>query len=153
MFAKCCIVFLIFATANADKLEEFNMRPNQPESKISITDEGLTCTFEYVCTGGSSEIWQMSIYRDAADADVVHCTLGRPQPPSYLQFKNFNAGFQRKKLLSAAVEGSAGPLLESDNIWTVKSHKVTVGDNWTSQQIFGIHIQTKHRKNSKKEEL
>jgi hypothetical protein len=50
-------------------------------------EAGVACTFTYKCSGGTGENWKVRIA--PVEANTYVCTVGRPNPPSYLLMSQF----------------------------------------------------------------
>jgi hypothetical protein len=83
----CLLVCVALAAVAAQVEKEFSIRPSRDDS-VSVTMEGVTCTFSWKdCTGGSSEVWQIRI---KARNNGPECSVGRSRD-SYLTFTTWRA--------------------------------------------------------------
>jgi hypothetical protein len=64
---------LVISSLAEEKTEEFNLRPGAPD-RVSTTVDGVTCDFHYKTSGGTSELWIMTLKKSGGD---VTCTISR----------------------------------------------------------------------------
>ena len=79
----------------------------------------MTCTFEYLANGGSSEEWVIE-FAETNRGDIV-CTIARPSPPSYLYFNHFQVSVTGGEIASSDIEGGNG-LLEVDRDFSIDNN-------------------------------
>ncbi|PRP79595.1 hypothetical protein PROFUN_14529 [Planoprotostelium fungivorum] len=103
---------LVISSLAEEKTEEFNLRPGAPD-RVSTTVDGVTCDFHYKTSGGTSELWIMTLKKSGGD---VTCTISRPVPPSYLVFDDFSVTLDGKgaTVKSVDMQGLNGQLAESE---------------------------------------
>jgi hypothetical protein len=91
--------------------KEFSIRPSRDDS-VSVTMEGVTCTFSWKdCTGGSSEVWQIRI---KARNNGPECSVGRSRD-SYLTFTTWRAELSVGDADVAVFDGTGKEMLRGSD--------------------------------------
>ncbi len=91
--------------------KEFSIRPSRDDS-VSVTMEGITCTFSWKdCTGGSSELWQIRI---RARNSGPECSVGRSRD-SYLTFTTWQAELSVPDADVAVYDGTGKEMLRGSD--------------------------------------
>jgi hypothetical protein len=91
--------------------KEFSIRPSRDDS-VSVTMEGVTCTFSWKdCTGGSSEVWQIRI---KARNNGPECSVGRARD-SYLTFTTWRAELSVGDADVAVFDGTGKEMLRGSD--------------------------------------
>ncbi|EGG18787.1 hypothetical protein DFA_02526 [Cavenderia fasciculata] len=116
---------------NVDK--EFVVKPEGKET-VELVHQSLRCAITYEASGGSSETWAINI---VDNGDGYMCMIGRPQPPSYILFKDITISFTNGKqsLHTAELMDNDGSLLIKDQFIIDDKHNVRPGRNWNKNLV------------------
>lgn len=101
-------LFMLVTITSADdvKSADFDVIPGGARNHFQSEEwHGITCTFTYVCQGGTKEHWVITVRRD--DDFNYKCVVERPEglSVSYLFFQEFRIDVTGAVVEGAEVEG------------------------------------------------
>ncbi|GAM22912.1 hypothetical protein SAMD00019534_060870 [Acytostelium subglobosum LB1] len=134
-------LLLLIVQVHADSDKEFNIKPEGKET-VELVDGDMKCSFSYECSGGSSESWSMSIIKE--DKNHYICMFGRPNPPSYILFKDFTITFSKgsKHFTTVEMMDNRGAILINDQ-YKLANNQVVPAKNFGGQlALVTLNIRT-----------
>jgi hypothetical protein len=117
------LVLLVLLLASASRGLSFDAKPDQPGKvmkELIVGKHRYQCEFEFLCSGGSLEAWDIDVLSTSSFADgkqsaQVECVVMRQPPPSYLLFSEFVVtlkGPKHMRLVGTSVSDNDGQLTE-----------------------------------------
>ncbi|ELR20673.1 uncharacterized protein ACA1_054180 [Acanthamoeba castellanii str. Neff] len=156
--ALAAMVGLAIAGEDGVVEEDFHLRPGVEEQHVRIVSEeaGVACTFTYKCSGGTGENWKVRIA--PVEANTYVCTVGRPNPPSYLLMSQFLLALEPAgtgasvKLTSADLHGGGKMVPSGQYVVDAELAQVRPSESWggSLEQLTAVVEVTKKPAEKKK---
>jgi hypothetical protein len=88
---------LVVSSSSSVLALNFDAKPDHPDKvvkELTVGKHRYACEFEFVCSGGSLEAWDIDVLatsslKDGKQSVEVECVVMRQHPPSYLLFSEF----------------------------------------------------------------
>jgi hypothetical protein len=140
---NCCavLVALVSLLASHVACDQFDVKPHVPGvigKEVTVGKQRFKCEFQYKCTGGSLEAWDIDVltsssWSDGKEQVQLECVVARPNPPSYIVFTEFQVSFKGPKTMQIAgadVADNDGPLADG-TAWLLNKRKLRSKDGWS----------------------
>ncbi|KAN0053381.1 hypothetical protein ACTA71_009831 [Dictyostelium dimigraforme] len=111
--------------------KEFNIKPEGNLDTVELVLDNYKCIFSFAATGGTNENWRIMLSNDNG---VKTCFIGRPNPTSYLFFKQFSAQLINTKTgksnIIPDISDNSGSLPLGDQYTVTSDNKVVPTSNF-----------------------
>lgn len=126
MIGNVLLLLFVMCISGESVEKELNVRPNV-DGNVELKLKDTICKFEYKCTGGTNEMWKMTL---SDDDGLFTCFIGRPSPPSYLLFTTFTASLEGRTLSNVEVWDNSGVVLQNDQYVVEDNKQVKSSGGW-----------------------